>query len=525
MLVSNKEVFLIDSENVSFNFMVNVFHRNKYDSTVVVFYTDTSIGKIKNLNPMSYTVVGGNLNVEFRHCHVGTNSLDFNLVAYLGGLVESMKRGTIYIVSNDRGYDTILHEFANNRVEVKRLSEIHGLLELNNDRELYNASDNITGMGTSDFDDESHKYMLDCIKMIEKDLYEIVNNRAIAKNLSAWLYDNIEQRNLKLNCAEIKHIYVTSLKKRFTQSKFDSDISRIKSLYSMYIYTGKFTKDGVSSVEHRRYVSGLVSSEKSGIIKQLTKFRLSQEISEGLADLIFSSAETGCMPSKNDLCNTLVLADAKVYTQGKARKLVNRIYSAVRSLYQAAYYSDVLTWQREDIEVNYSEDVEVKEEIKVAEEEVLDETTKIILNFIDSLSLPDSYDYSDLVDDLTGLIEKDGQSIWDNLFNYRYIKGVKRDDVISSLLNFLWGAYNNKNIEAVFCKKISNLCKYCKRYSRDINSRKLCDRIRNVVCDDPLAVEVFYKLVKSKFVDDISLHEGKELKLEDWREELIFIEV
>ena len=53
----------------------------------------------------------------------------------------------------------------------------------------------------------------------------------------------------------------------------------------------------------------------------------------------------------------------------------------------------------------------------------------------------------------------------------------------------------------------------------------MCDRIRTVVCDNPLAVEVYYKLVKLKFVDDIELHKEKEFELENWREELIFIEV
>lgn len=528
MLVSNKEVFLIDSENVSLDFMLSVFNRNKYDSTVVVFYTDTSIGKVKNLNPIKYTVVGGNMNIEFRHCHVGNNSLDFNLVAYLGSLAESMNRGTIYIVSNDRGYDTVLHEFANNKVQVKRLSEIHGLLEVDTNSNLSNIPDSIVEAKTHDFDDESHKHMAKCIKKIEKDLCEIIVNPVIARNLSTWIYDNIMQYNLKLNCAEVRHVYVTVLKKKYTQTLFDGEITKIKSLYSKYIYTGEFSKSGVSSVEHERFVTGLLSSEKSSMVKQLIKFRIKQSTCECIADLIFSSAEVGCMPSKSDVCNILLQKD-KTYTSGKAKKLVNRIYSTVRSLYQSAYYCDVVTWQRENVEINYADEelrlnfTQVVEE-EVEEEESLDEVTKVMFDFIDSMKFSDGVDYSSLLDDLEALVNRDEQLLWDNLFKYSYVVRVKRDDVISNLIEYLWGTYRN-NEGTEFCKHINNLCKYCKRYNKIINSRKLCDRIRNVVCDSPLAVEVYYKLVKFKFVDDIELHKEKELELENWREELIFIEV
>lgn len=528
--MSNKEIFLIDSENVSKDFMVRVFDRNKYDSTVVIFYTDTSIGKIKNLNPMKYTVVGGNMNIEFRHCHAGNNSLDFNLVAYLGCIVESMRRGNVYIVSNDRGYDTILHEFANGSVHVRRLSEIHGLLGVENSS-LVNLEDGQTEVKKPIVDEAELQYRQECLSKIKEDLIDLEINEVIAKGVAKLIFDNILQSSIKLNCEEIRHIYVTKLEKGYSQAIFSEEVKRIKSLYSKYIYSGELLKTGVSTYDHDKYVHSLENSLKSGMSKGLSKFGIKKGVCDSIAETILDCAKVGTIPSKLEIKDIMTKYDS-TYTAGKTKKLVNRIYSSIRGMYHDAFHSNLLTWQREGIEVNYSDKnkdavEEVKSEPEAVEnkEEHIDIGAMLVDRFVKGMKFTTKDNYTIIIDRLNEFVNDNDIKLWKTLFGYNFVVRNNRDDVIFCIIEYLWGVHEN-NLSSNFSKTITSLQKYCRRYNSKINGKKLCERIRKVVCDDPLAVEIVYKLLKYKYIDNTELHIDKsELQLDDWREELIFLEV
>lgn len=97
------EIFLIDTENVNFNAIQNCSMLNE-DDMIILFLTQRSKlhfnkNKLDSLNTKAKLIK--------IHVQTGTkNSLDFQLVSYLGFMLGEHKEETnnYYIVSRDKGY-------------------------------------------------------------------------------------------------------------------------------------------------------------------------------------------------------------------------------------------------------------------------------------------------------------------------------------------------------------------------------------------------------------------------------------
>ena len=530
MIVSNNNVFLIDSENVSVDFIRGVFNRNKNDSMVVIFYTDTSMPKIKSLNPMSYTVVGGNMNIEFRHCCVGTNSLDFNLVAYLGSLVETMRRGTIYIVSNDKGFDTVIHEFSNVAASVKRLSEFHGLVEFQRGSVVQNNE--VTALKTA-----KSKFADKCIGKIMQDLNVRGITLEVTPKVAQIIYDTLAVKGYKLNCAEVKDVYVNEKSAKFVHNFYEAELHKIKSLFNYYIYTGELTEKGTTKKEHEIFVRNQLLSCQATINKALKRHQVDEKVVNDLSSYLIDRLKEGNSPQKTEVKLRIGLNSSSI-TNGRLQKLATKMHSTLRGLYNHMCNEDIFVWLRdESIEIKWvgseagaevekvvEEQVTSKEEVNI--NEITEDYSKVndsLVKFADLLSKELGLSTSKTLNDMEMFLNKGNFTALDELIKGKRIRSISRDKVINNIVDVLWSDYQLENRD--FNKKsIDSLLKYCKRYSSNINSKKLCLRIAGSVGKNFFVIELYYKLIKRyglKQIEDVS---SKSLSLEDWKEGLIFIE-
>ena len=95
---------------------------------VVLFYSERS-------SKISYreldAIYKSGINVSFKLCQTGNNSLDFQLSSYLGYLAGKNNNINYIIISNDKGFDTVvLFLQSNANVKVKRI----GLNNINDNK-------------------------------------------------------------------------------------------------------------------------------------------------------------------------------------------------------------------------------------------------------------------------------------------------------------------------------------------------------------------------------------------------------
>lgn len=97
------KIFLIDTENVNFNAIINARDLSE-DDMIILFLT---IFTMKQFNKMKLDALNTRAKVLKVLVNTGTkNSLDFQLVSYLGFMLGEHKNedNNYYIVSRDRGY-------------------------------------------------------------------------------------------------------------------------------------------------------------------------------------------------------------------------------------------------------------------------------------------------------------------------------------------------------------------------------------------------------------------------------------
>ncbi len=113
-----KRVYLVDTENVG-SIWVKILEILKEHDELLLFYTDNSPA-------VSYQdlqkVLGFTDRFEFIHCYAGRNGLDFQLVTYLGYLVNSTPDAEYVVVSNDMGFDTVVKFWTERELRVIRLN-------------------------------------------------------------------------------------------------------------------------------------------------------------------------------------------------------------------------------------------------------------------------------------------------------------------------------------------------------------------------------------------------------------------
>lgn len=129
-------IYLVDFENVHCNGLKNAQLLKKEDE-VIIFYSnnaDISNDKIQNILKDCKAKVSTK---EIYLC--GKNSLDFQLVAYLGTRIKGNRDKTFYIVSKDKDYCSVLLFFqgvADIYLVPKILIDIGNLKDINQNNNL-----------------------------------------------------------------------------------------------------------------------------------------------------------------------------------------------------------------------------------------------------------------------------------------------------------------------------------------------------------------------------------------------------
>ena len=102
-MVTAIRYYLVDSENVNDNWLM-LFDMIDETDEIIVFYT-------KNSPHMSYPSVIKlleiNRTIKFEECFEGNNALDFQLISYMGYLMNNsdIDNSEFVVMSNDTGFD------------------------------------------------------------------------------------------------------------------------------------------------------------------------------------------------------------------------------------------------------------------------------------------------------------------------------------------------------------------------------------------------------------------------------------
>ncbi len=114
--------YLVDSENVNDNWLMLLDLANEEDE-IVIFYTKNS----PHMSYMSVVKLLGNTTrkITFEECYEGNNALDFQLISYMGYLMneDSRENGTEFVVmSNDTGFDAAVKFWKKKGFAVRRVN-------------------------------------------------------------------------------------------------------------------------------------------------------------------------------------------------------------------------------------------------------------------------------------------------------------------------------------------------------------------------------------------------------------------
>ena len=109
------KIYYIDSENVGDSWIDLL---SEDDSRFLVFYTGHSP---RIAYPQAIQLMNATNKPEFVECYEGNNGLDFQLVSYLGYELHTDNTNEMVIVSNDTGFDAVVHFWMDRGMNVKRV--------------------------------------------------------------------------------------------------------------------------------------------------------------------------------------------------------------------------------------------------------------------------------------------------------------------------------------------------------------------------------------------------------------------
>lgn len=110
------KTYFVDSENVG-DAWINLLLADP-DSTFLIFYTSHS-PRIDYEHAIA--LMNAKNKPQFIRCHEGSNALDFQLVSYLGYQLRSKNTDEMVIVSNDTGFDAVVHFWSEQNRAITRL--------------------------------------------------------------------------------------------------------------------------------------------------------------------------------------------------------------------------------------------------------------------------------------------------------------------------------------------------------------------------------------------------------------------
>lgn len=109
------KIYFIDSENVGDSWIELL---EEADSRFIVFYTGHSP---RIAYPQAIQLMDAANKPEFVACYEGNNGLDFQLVSYLGYELHADNTNEMVIVSNDTGFDVVVHFWMDRGMNIIRI--------------------------------------------------------------------------------------------------------------------------------------------------------------------------------------------------------------------------------------------------------------------------------------------------------------------------------------------------------------------------------------------------------------------
>ena len=110
--------YYVDSENVG-EAWVDLYFEDTNDSEFLIFYTNHT-PRI-DYEHMIALMKTPKKQPEFIKCYEGNNALDFQLVSYIGYLLHEGNTDEMVIVSNDTGFDAVVHFWSDRDMNIVRI--------------------------------------------------------------------------------------------------------------------------------------------------------------------------------------------------------------------------------------------------------------------------------------------------------------------------------------------------------------------------------------------------------------------
>ena len=229
------KVYLVDTENVASSWMSLLDIVEPHDK-LYLFYTDHSTiltySNLELILPRAKQIIP-------IHCErVGKNSLDFELVSYLGYLINEDNDAEYIIYSNDKGFQAVSLFWEKRNVLVRCMSveKLTDTLVRQKTLEDNNQVESITDINNQ---------VVSQLKANTLNIPDISNNKEITIQTNQKKYTFI--RNIVLAVNELPKDYKTD--KKFAEIPFPHQIKLIRNTYELF--EGKisdFTEEQVIKV-------------------------------------------------------------------------------------------------------------------------------------------------------------------------------------------------------------------------------------------------------------------------------------
>ena len=229
------KVYLVDTENVASSWMSLLDIVEPHDK-LYLFYTDHSTiltySNLELILPRAKQIIP-------IHCErVGKNSLDFELVSYLGYLINEDNDAEYIIYSNDKGFQAVSLFWEKRNVLVRCMSveKLTDTLVRQKTLEDNNQVESITDINNQ---------VVSQLKANTLNIPDISNNKEITIQTNQKKYTFI--RNIVLAVNELPKDYKTD--KKFAEIPFPHQVKLIRNTYELF--AGKisdFTEEQVIKV-------------------------------------------------------------------------------------------------------------------------------------------------------------------------------------------------------------------------------------------------------------------------------------
>lgn len=218
-----RKIFLVDTENVGTRWK-HLFEIASSTDKIILFYTD-------NTPHLSYTdleIIKSNCDrFTMEKCYTGNNALDFQLISYMGYHMKSSTKSQFIIVSNDCGYDSVIHFWKDRGRDIIRMKTIE--LDNINNKQIANSQEKDTKTSDEEIEQKlceievaadskkkitsKNKPSLSLQKkshhIVEKDVIKDVLINLCSDEQIEWIKKMLEKYSL----SELQKIYAECVKK------------------------------------------------------------------------------------------------------------------------------------------------------------------------------------------------------------------------------------------------------------------------------------------------------------------------